>query len=301
MNSKNKTRLRLTGVLIIWMVFLFFFLSQTRYEHSLIFSKILPTGLVIKPIVFITDTSKISPDVDPNTVVLDTSNVDTTLKKPDAFSLRQYAPEVKSQGNLGSCVSWACGYAAFTISKRIEKNNKSLEPFSPLNLYVRYKKSFNENPCSYGAVIPFALNIIKRSGCASFSNFLPNECTKNADVNEVHKEKLHYFDPVNPGQIGTIKSAIASKMPLVFGIRSYNGAGWHNAVLQNGVWSGHYSGSVNGGHAMCIIGYDDSKGGGSFEIMNSWGDDWGDNGFFWIRYSDFAKHVDDCYVLMPKK
>jgi hypothetical protein len=42
---------------------------------------------------------------------------------------------------------------------------------------------------------------------------------------------------------------------------------------------------------MCVVGYDDSKFGGAFEIMNSWGTDWGDKGFIWIRYNDFAKHV----------
>jgi hypothetical protein len=40
------------------------------------------------------------------------------------------------------------------------------------------------------------------------------------------------------------------------------------------------------GHAMCIIGYDDTKFGGAFEIVNSWGNDWANDGFIWIRYND---------------
>ena len=35
---------------------------------------------------------------------------------------------------------------------------------------------------------------------------------------------------------------------------------------------------------MTIIGYDDNKYGGSFEIMNSWGTDRGENGFYWVPY-----------------
>jgi hypothetical protein len=42
------------------------------------------------------------------------------------------------------------------------------------------------------------------------------------------------------------------------------------------------------GHAMCVIGYDDDKYDGAFEIMNSWGTDWGNNGFIWVKYSDLA-------------
>ena len=52
---------------------------------------------------------------------------------------------------------------------------------------------------------------------------------------------------------------------------------------------------------MCLIGYDDKKGGGSFQIMNSWGADWGDKGFFWIKYEDFPLHVKECYALLPRK
>jgi hypothetical protein len=43
-----------------------------------------------------------------------------------------------------------------------------------------------------------------------------------------------------------------------------------------------------GGHAMCVVGYDDQKYGGAFEVQNSWGNDWGNGGFFWVRYVDCA-------------
>ena len=43
---------------------------------------------------------------------------------------------------------------------------------------------------------------------------------------------------------------------------------------------------------MTIVGYDDTVNGGSFRIVNSWGTDWGDNGYAWIRYSDFKKFCD---------
>jgi hypothetical protein len=40
------------------------------------------------------------------------------------------------------------------------------------------------------------------------------------------------------------------------------------------------------GHAMVIIGYDDEKFGGSYRVLNSYGDNWQDNGKTWIRYKD---------------
>jgi C1A family cysteine protease len=299
--AKKKTRFFLIIGLSIWMFFLFFFLNQSKNEQSLIFAKILPTGLIIKPITIIDDTSKIDPNIDPNIFIVDTTNIDTTIKKGKSYSLRPYAPKVMSQGQLGSCVSWASAYAGLTIVKRIEKNNKNLEPFSPLNLYVRYKKHFNEDPCSYGACVPFALNILKSNGCSPYNKFLPNECSKNVSENMVYDDKLYSFDPLNSSSISSIKSAIANNMPVVIGIKCYDGDDWKNAIFNNGVWSGYFTGSVNSGHAMCLIGYDDEKAGGAFEILNSWGEDWGDKGYFWIKYADFVKHVDECYALIPQK
>jgi C1A family cysteine protease len=301
MNAKNRTKVFLFVGLFIWMVFLFFFLNQSRFEQSLVFAEVLPTGLVVKPIIIIDDTSKIDPNVDPNIYIVDTTKIDTTIKKNSSYSLRPFAPNVMSQGQLGSCVSWASAYAGLTIVKRIEKNNKNFEPFSPLNLYVRYKKHFQEDPCDDGASIPLALNILKNNGCATFNNFLPNECSKNVSENIVYDDKLYLFAPLNSSSINSIKSAIAGSMPVVIGIKCYKGVDWQHAVFSQGVWSGYYSGDVNGGHAMCLVGYDDKKAGGAFEIMNSWGEDWGNKGYFWIKYADFTKHVDECYALIPQK
>jgi hypothetical protein len=54
-----------------------------------------------------------------------------------------------------------------------------------------------------------------------------------------------------------------------------------------------------GGHAQCVVGYDDRKYGGSFLIMNSWGPQWGNNGFAWVRYPVFKYFVREAYGLEP--
>lgn len=54
-----------------------------------------------------------------------------------------------------------------------------------------------------------------------------------------------------------------------------------------------------GGHAMCVIGYDDRKFGGAFRIMNSWTPNWGKNGIAWVRYGDFKEYVREAYGIDP--
>ena len=303
--AKTKTKSFILIGLVLWMGFLFFFLNQSRHEQSLVFAKILPTGWVPTPpdfLIKINDTALIDPNIDPIRYIVDSTDFkyDSSKVNNSSFSLRQYAPPVMSQGQLGSCVAWASTYAGLTIVKRIESNNINFEPFSPLNLYVRYKKIFRESPCNPGAIIPVALNILKQKGCNLFKNF-PNRCEGIVSEKMEFKDKLYDFDGIDRNEVIKIKSAITAQIPVVIGINCYSGDDWKNAVLDDGVWSGYFSGTVVGGHAMCLIGYDDNKGGGSFEIMNSWGKEWGDKGFFWIKYADFVKHVDECYALIPNK
>ncbi|MBN1964342.1 MAG: PQQ-binding-like beta-propeller repeat protein, partial [Anaerolineae bacterium] len=49
------------------------------------------------------------------------------------------------------------------------------------------------------------------------------------------------------------------------------------------VWE--YTGPRTGGHAMAVVGYDDAK--QAFKVRNSWGSDWGEDGYCWIGYDTF--------------
>ncbi|MCB0787613.1 MAG: DUF4384 domain-containing protein, partial [Flavobacteriales bacterium] len=55
-----------------------------------------------------------------------------------------------------------------------------------------------------------------------------------------------------------------------------------------------------------VIGYDDYKfdteykdGMGGFQIMNSWGPEWGKNGMAWASYDDFAHFTKEAYAVYP--
>ncbi|ODU50923.1 MAG: hypothetical protein ABS92_01550 [Thiobacillus sp. SCN 63-374] len=52
------------------------------------------------------------------------------------------------------------------------------------------------------------------------------------------------------------------------------------------------SGSADGGHAIAIVGYTPQ----GFVIQNSWGADWGLDGFAFLPYEDFLMHATDVWV-----
>lgn len=88
----------------------------------------------------------------------------------------------------------------------------------------------------------------------------------------------------------TIKQAV-----MDYGVVATN-MRWEDGSYSTGGNSYYYSGTSSTNHAVCIVGWDDSfpasrfsrrpAGDGAFLIRNSWGTDWGNEGYFWASYYD---------------
>ena len=216
--------------------------------------------------------------------------------EPNVTSLKQYAPEIRNQGGYGTCVGWATAYYAQSIIRAKEKemtdkNTITDNAFSPLFLYVNAKSNTDPN-CKEGIGIPSALNKMKEIGSPLYKDFSVRCATKIPDsVYQKAKQfrlkeytKLFGLKEQFRVRIRETRKALMTGNPVLIGMDI------SNAFLSANVVYEPDSISV-GGHAMTIIGYDDDKYGGSFEVINSWGDDWGNEGFMWIRYKDFAESV----------
>ena len=95
-------------------------------------------------------------------------------------------------------------------------------------------------------------------------------------------EKNIYTTRVTNSDISYIKYLISNQNPLYIGFKLPSNFYLSDSVVDMGGVV-----TCGPGHAMVIIGYDDSK--KSFQIMNSW-KQWGDGeGFSWLKYQDIKK------------
>lgn len=230
---------------------------------------------------------------------------------PVRHSLKKYCPKVKSQSQYGTCVGWSTVYAARTIAEAVNYGWTSTdtiteEAFSPLFVYAQIKNPL-DSECEEGCRISDALGVLKTKGCVKY-NHLDQLCVDDIP-DELFQEALQYriddyytlfrmWTAKYDEKIEKTRKSISENHPVIIGMEippSFEA--WNFTE-----WSGLDDNPDNHGiHAMCVVGYDDEKNGGSFYIMNSWGQDWGDDGFVWVRYGDFAKYVSQAYEMYVRK
>lgn len=223
---------------------------------------------------------------------------------PSSYSLRQYCPTPQSQGQYGTCTSWATTYAFRTILDAVKYgwNREEMitgNAYAPLFIYAQIKDRTDAN-CSKGSHISHALQKLRDVGAVKkeqfdvmCANYVSSDMATQASVNKIagFNTLIVYGQTLmDPVKISVVKKAISQKQPVV--IAMHISPSFHTA---KDVWDGNTWGR-DGYHAMCVVGYDDNKYGGAFLIMNSWGNKWGNNGFVWVRYADFCRTVDQAYI-----
>ncbi|MEI9920294.1 MAG: DUF4384 domain-containing protein [Bacteroidota bacterium] len=217
---------------------------------------------------------------------------------PPARSLKAFYPRVVSQPKMDfTGVAWASVWNARTAAEAIACNQTDQKKitegaFAPAYNYAIVRKTPD---CQSAISIIDLLESMVRQGTPYFSEFrefctneLPTELSQTA-----HDKALSgYFKLFNTSdemnvKVQSVKNAINSSKAVI-GVMicppSFQGA--------RDFWQPHEQSPdpQEGGHAVCVVGYDDTKFGGAFEVVNTWGKDWGAQGFTWIRYKDFADY-----------
>jgi hypothetical protein len=226
---------------------------------------------------------------------------------PEAVSLLKFAPPRGNQGQQGSCVAWSSAYAARTV---LEAASTGVDPnqikFSPSFMY----NQIGLDDCQ-GSYIQRAMDQMSKQGALPLDQFpySDQDCTtrpNGSQIQQAGQYKIHGFtrltngDNINSINVRAVKEHLAKDAPVVIGMMV--GQSFMQDMMGREVWQpqGMDASQVGmGGHAMCVIGYDDRKFGGAFQIMNSWGPEWGKDGIGWVRYGDFKNYVKEAYGVDP--
>lgn len=226
-------------------------------------------------------------------------------------SLEIFAPEPYPQ--IGStCVAHAFSNArTILLAKKLmitSKANKNLLLFSPYFIYFN-NKDISDNSCSNGLSLDktakFLLNYgfcpISKVEYPAFYPFTTNYLCNLGQYPYNYSEDLSISLNYKVSQIYRIESiqdikiALSNNMPIVLGMAIPETF----SNCSSSIWMPTYSDVLGKsyGHAVTVVGFDDFLYGGAVRIMNSWGSNWGDNGFVWVKYSDLKNWVYGGYAL----
>ncbi len=231
-------------------------------------------------------------------------------RRPLAVRLPQSAiisvrPPSGNQGSQSSCVAWATGYmTASTISGNRFGYTSFLtgagapdytKILSPAFVYNQINRGRDAGSMEADALtlliargdapwvnMPFnPTDYLTQPTAAAFTAALPNRIT-----NFTHIPRT---DPNGPAQI---KASIAAGVPVLWGA---NVDPAFSNLTANDIWTGPTA--TGGGHAMTIVGYDDTK--QAFIVANSWGPDWANQGTFYLAYSAWNIPSSDTFIVNP--
>lgn len=217
---------------------------------------------------------------------------------PPAVDLRPMCPPVLDQGQLGACTA-----NALASAHRFDQMRQKLAViFPPARLFIY----FNERDMEGTIQSDSGANI--RDGAKSVGSLgvcdealVPyniNKFTKKpsaAAYKAALKHRSISYQAV-PQTLDQIRGCLASGFPFVFGFTVYDSFE-SDEVAKTGVvpMPAHHEKSL-GGHAVLCVGYDDAS--QRFIVMNSWGDGWGQKGFFTIPYAYLVgKLASDLWVI----
>jgi C1A family cysteine protease len=203
-----------------------------------------------------------------------------SLEKPsDKVDLRKNCPKIYNQGELGSCTAnaLACGIQYDEMKQKLENN-------VPSRLFIYYNERDMEGNVNNdtGASLRDGVKTINKIGYCNetqwpydiekFSEKPSGECYDYA-----RKHKSLIYKRVQQDETH-IKSVLNIGFPIVFGISVYESFESQTVSKTGVIPLPETSERMLGGHAIVLVGYDEEK--RLFTFRNSWGEDWGENGYF---------------------
>jgi len=210
---------------------------------------------------------------------------------------------VKNQGSCGVCWAFA-SYGAYegALSTTLE----GIYDLSEQHLrYNNGSELTNNDPCS-GGNLAMVIGYLTRGSGPVLEVDDPYDLSSGNSSN-VNAEAIRYVDNIielpvrdieNKRDIDYLKDIIYNqKKPLYVSVQVGNGTAgetgesvWEENTTSYFCLKDSNGNGCNPNHAVVIVGWDDDYEAqgqkGAFIVRNSWGEDWGEEGYFYVPYND---------------
>lgn len=210
---------------------------------------------------------------------------------PATVDNRKYCTKVYNQGQTSSCT----GNSLAGIVAYCEKKENSTE-ITPSRLFIYWEERNIEGSTDSdsGASLRDGINVIVKTGAPDEEIWPFDETkvlTKPSDAAYAAKKyKATSYSRLNQN-INQFKAALASGYAFSFGFTVYDDFESDTCAKTGILTMPTAQSQMYGGHAVMAVGYNDSKTTFNncppqhFIVRNSWGEDWGDHGYFFMPFS----------------
>jgi C1A family cysteine protease len=209
-----------------------------------------------------------------------------------------YTPKmtpVRDQGDEGTCVAFSTVAGMKEYQEQIDW--KKYMELSPRFLYSECKKHDGQ-PDEEGTQIRVAMKILVQEGVCEekYWPYAPHQtdgAKAGAAADAKKFRELSYARVLN---LYEIKLTLASKGPCVIGIECFSGI---MKTKTGKVPMPGPSEQTLGGHAICVVGYDEKA--KLLKFKNSWSTAWGDGGYGYLPYAYVDKYMTDAWSAVDIK
>ena len=195
------------------------------------------------------------------------------------------------QGHLGSCTANALAAAFhFTLHKMTVENHKDFADFTPSRLFIYYNERLVEGSVNQdaGAMIRDGIKVMSKVGVCPESVWKyddgPNFFKQQPDDKAYETaQKCRVMGYARVAQdLSQFKACLKNGYPFVFGFAVLSSFQTAEVARTGKMVMPQATDQQLGGHAVCAVGYDDFQ--QCFIVRNSWGEGWGDKGYFYMPY-----------------
>lgn len=236
------------------------------------------------------------PDFRDHVVSLPWKNKETLLKGVDLRETGKMPP-VFDQGSSSSCTACAIGSAIEYC-----RHWQSKIDFTPSRLFIYYNEREMEGTINFpdaGAEIRNGIKSTAKQGVLS-EELWPFDLDKvtvkppESTYTEATKNIIKQYCRV-PIALHNIQNVLVHRIPIVFGMSLYDSFNSEMVAKSGVVPMPSNTENMIGGHAMLIVGYNETH----FIVRNSWGEGWGEGGYCYIpiEYLTNTNLADDFWAI----